>query len=78
MSFSPFTWNDDDRPVLGEGISRTSNSKAKLHEIRVLFTGAPSIKEFLRAENKKQALKFAKNRHPQAIQIDYIKSHKLI
>lgn len=75
-SFAPFQWVDDNKPALGEGLSRTSSRKAQLHEIQVSFAGTPPMKEYLRAVGKAQAIKFARNRYPNATSINYIQPYR--
>ncbi len=62
-------------PNLGEGVSRTSASKTSLFEIHISFQAGSPIKEWIRAASKRQAIKFAKNRHPLATTILFIKKH---
>ena len=76
QSIAPFQWVDDNKPALGEGLSRTSSKKAQLHEIQVVFAGTPPMKEYLRAVGKAQAIKFARNRYPNATSINYIQPHR--
>lgn len=63
------TWTEDVRPVVGEGLSRSSNPKAPLWEITVEFERTPRMKTTIRAANKAEAKKFATNRHPDAKRI---------
>lgn len=63
------TWAEDVRPVVGEGLSRSSNPKAPLWEITVEFERTPRMKTTIRAANKAEAKKFATNRHPDAKRI---------
>ncbi|NBS71565.1 hypothetical protein EBT31_22035 [bacterium] len=65
-------WTDDVQPNLGEGISRTSSNRAKLHELLVKQGQTPPMREWIRAETKKEALRFASNRYPTATSITYI------
>lgn len=65
-------WGEDHAPNLGEGVSRTSADKSSLWEIHVSFGAGRPMKEWIRAINNKQALKFAKNRHPTAVTITLI------
>lgn len=65
-------WMDDTPPNLGEGVSRTSSSRAKLHELLIKEGSTPPMREWLRADSKKQALLFARNRYPNATSITYI------
>lgn len=64
------TW-DEEKPNLGEGVSRTSKS-APLYEVHVVFPGNKPMKEWLRAANKREAAKFATNRHPRALSVTVI------
>jgi hypothetical protein len=68
-------WADDERPNLGDGVSRTSDPRSALWEIAVAFGAARPMKEYIRAVNNKQAIKFAKNRYPKATSITVIGKH---
>lgn len=68
-------WSEDERPNLGEGLSRTSDPRSALWEISVAFAGGRPMKEYIRAVNNKQAHKFAKNRYPKATSITVIGKH---
>lgn len=63
------TWQDKDQSVIGEGLSRTSNPAAKLWQVSVRFPAGPPMKTTVLALNKREALKFSKNRHPTATSI---------
>ena len=63
------TWAEDVRPVVGEGLSRSSNPKAPLWEITVEFERTPRMKTTILAPIKPEAKKFATNRHPDAKRI---------
>lgn len=63
------TWQDETQPVFGEGLSRTSNPAAKLWQVSVRFAAGPPMKTTVLALNKSEALKFSKNRHPNATKI---------
>lgn len=66
------TWLEDHTPNIGEGVSRTNNPSARLFQVVVSFGGAPPLTDHIRAMNKKQAEMFAKNRYPQATQVNVI------
>jgi hypothetical protein len=66
------TWQEDDRPVIGEGLSRTANMTDPLWLVDVEFGAGPRMKSTVRAANKRDALKYAKNRHPKASSINVI------
>ena len=57
-----------DEPVhTGEGITRTSNPKAKLWPVTITFsTGVRPMRETIRAVGPLQAEQFARARHPHA------------
>ena len=57
-----------DEPVHGgEGITRTSDPRAKLWSVTVTFaTGARPLRETIRATGPLQAEQFARARHPSA------------
>lgn len=59
-------WHDTERPVVGEGLSRTSNKAARLWRVDVKFTQGPAMKTTIKATSKTEAIKFTKNRHPTA------------
>ena len=62
-------WAEDSKPVVGEGISRTSSSRAVLWSVVVDFARTPQLRTTIRATSKAEARKFAKNRHPDATTI---------
>jgi len=53
-------------PLLGEGISRTSEHGAKFWSVDVMFPGNRVMRTTILAKNKSQALQFSKNRYPNA------------
>lgn len=63
------TWRDEESPVSGEGLSRTNNPAAKLWQVDVQFHAGPPMKTTVRALTKAEALKFSRNRHPNASDI---------
>jgi hypothetical protein len=65
-------WEDESRPNLGEGISRTSKATAPLWRVDVVNKGARAMKTTIRAANKAEALKFSQNRYPSATTITVI------
>jgi hypothetical protein len=56
--------------VVGLGLTRTEDPKSKLYRITVRFTHARPMAELIRATSKAEALKFATNRYPTAINIE--------
>jgi hypothetical protein len=66
------TWNDDEQARLGEGISRSASKIAPFYQVTVTFPGRSSMKEWIRAANKGEALKFCTNRYPTATDITVI------
>ena len=66
------SWSDDDKPNLGEGISRNSKDNTSLWKIEVSFGRGRPMKELIRAVNHNQARYFAKNRYPSATNITLI------
>lgn len=60
-------WSEDSQPSLGEGVSRTSDPAARLWSVDVTFPGNRVMRTTILAKNNSQALKFSKNRYPQAI-----------
>ena len=56
-------------PVVGLGLTRTNDPKAKLYELTVKFNMARPMREWIRATSKKEAIKFATNRYPTATSI---------
>lgn len=65
-------WDDDVRPNLGEGISRTTSASAVLWRVDVRIGGLPPMKTTVLANNKTQARKFTENRYPKATTITVI------
>ena len=68
-------WDDQDPPILGEGISRTSNKRAVLYDVLVVLNGRP-MTTTVRATSKAEAIKFSKNRYPRATSITSTGKHK--
>lgn len=65
-----FHWNDEEgKPNLGEGISRTSDAAAVLWSVDVGYAKGPGMKTTVRAKNKSEARKFTQNRYPTATTI---------
>lgn len=62
-------WREEHGAVLGEGLSRTSDPRAKLFEVVVRYNGQQPMREWLKACSRKEALKFATNRYPRATQV---------
>jgi len=60
------TWQDDETPSLGEGISRTSDKTAPMWAVTVQIPGQMPLKEVIRAHTRKEAKLFASNRYPKA------------
>lgn len=65
-------WQDDDQPVIGEGLSRTNNPAARLWQVDVQFTSGPPMKTTVKAMTKREAIKFTQNRHPTAKHINVL------
>lgn len=63
------TWQDDETPSLGEGISRTSDKNAPMWAVTIQIPGQMPIKEVIRAHTRKEAKLFATNRYPKASSI---------
>jgi len=64
---SAIEWaKEETLPVLGEGISRTSERGARLWSVDVMFPGNRVMRTTILAKNNSQALKFSKNRYPNA------------
>ena len=70
-------WREENGAALGEGLSRTSSPRAKLFEVVVVYKGERPMHEWLKACSKKEALKFASNRYPKAVQITVISNAKI-
>lgn len=73
--FVPLQWEEEHKPTLGEGLSRTSKM-APFYEVVVNFPGRSTMKEWIRAANKREALKFCTNKYPTAIGINVIGKSK--
>lgn len=65
-------WYDEPRPVLGEGLSRTSKHTAALWRVDVVEHRLRPMKTTIRASSRAEALKFSKNRYPNATTITVI------
>lgn len=66
-------WQDDpSRPVLGEGVSRTTSPAAVLWSVDVGYAHGPGMKTTVRAKNKTEARMFTQNRYPTATTITVI------
>ena len=70
------TWDEDEHPHLGEGISRTTNAKATLWDVDVVLRGSRPMKTTVRASSAKEAHKFSSNRYPNAVLITVHGKHK--
>lgn len=65
-----FIWNDEEvKPNLGEGISRTNDAAAGMWSVDVGYAKGPGMKTTVRAKNKTEARKFTQNRYPTATTI---------
>jgi len=71
-----FQWNDDERPVIGVGLSRSANPAAPLWDVDVLYAKGLPMTTTIRAMSQAEARKFTKNRHPNATQIIVHGKHK--
>ena len=56
--------------IVGLGLTRTEDPNSKLHRITVRFAMARPMTELIRATTKAEALKFATNRYPTAVNIE--------
>ena len=65
-------WREDDQPIVGEGLSRTSSKAARLWRVDVGFAQGPAMRTTIRAMSKSEAIKFTKNRHPTASTINVL------
>lgn len=64
--FLPLMWQEGE-PNLGEGISRAKpKARTKLFALLVTFTQTKPMRMTIRAETKRHAIKYAKNRWPNA------------
>lgn len=63
------TWQEDDRPVIGDGLSRTSNPRAVLWSVTVGFGNNRPMFSTVRAMSKAEAKTFTRHRHPTATTI---------
>jgi hypothetical protein len=63
------TWEEDHRPTLGEGLSRSASKLAPFYKVDITFPGMRTMKEWIRASNKREALKFCTNKYPTATDI---------
>lgn len=69
---NPSYLNDEPQPRLGEGLSRTSSSTAKLWRVDVQIANSKPMKTTILATSRKQAAVFTKNRYPTATTITVI------
>jgi hypothetical protein len=65
------TWEEEHKPNLGEGISRTSKL-APFYQVDITFPGMRTMKEWIRAASKSEALKFCTNKYPTATNIHVV------
>lgn len=56
----------DEPECVGEGITYTNSSAARLWPVEVPFPGRPPMRCTIRATSQRQALQFAAARHPTA------------
>jgi hypothetical protein len=66
------TWEEDDKPTLGEGLSRTSSKIAPFYKVDINFPGRSTMREWIRATSKSEALKFCTNKYPTATNINVV------
>lgn len=59
--------SNDEHPVAGEGITRTTEPGSRLWPYQVTFPGNKPMRGSVRAASKRQAERFLQARHPQAI-----------
>jgi len=71
-----FGWEEEDRPNLGEGISRTSKAGSKLWDVVVVLNTSGPMRTTVRAMSKAEAIKFSRNRYPSAKSITSTGLHK--
>lgn len=69
-------WEEDDRPVLGEGLSRTSKPGSRLWDVEVVLANSRPMRTTVRAMSKAEAIKFSRNRYPSAKSITSTGLHK--
>ncbi len=62
-------WDDGDQPVIGDGLSRTSNPRAALWSVTVGFGNNRPMFSTVRAMSKAEAKTFTRHRHPTATTI---------
>lgn len=70
------TWQEDEVPTLGEGLSRTTNPAAKLWDVDVEMSNSKPMRTTVRAISKSEAKKFTANRYPLATSITVHGRHK--
>ena len=63
------TWQENEVPTLGEGLSRTTHSAAKLWSVDVELSNSKPMRTTVRAISKSEAKKFTVNRYPAATSI---------
>lgn len=64
MEVVSFQYNQDPETRLGEGISRTSEKRARLFELKIWMPGQGAMRDLIKATSVTQAVQFAKNRYP--------------
>lgn len=57
----------DDASPTGEGLTRTTDPKARLWSFRLTFNGAPPMRCTVRALTLEQAEGFIRHRHPNVL-----------
>lgn len=63
------TWQEEHQPVIGDGLSRTSNPRAVLWSVTVDFGHNRPMFSTVRAMSKAEARTFTRHRHPTATTI---------
>lgn len=64
MEVVSFQYNHDPEVSLGEGISRTSEKRSRLYELKIWLPGQGAMRDLIRATSVNQAVQFARNRYP--------------
>jgi hypothetical protein len=64
-----FITTDEQSAQSGEGITRTSAPSAKFWPVLIKFGGGRPMRATIKATSKDEALQFARNRHPNASDI---------
>lgn len=64
MAIVSLQYNHDPESRFGEGISRTSEKRSRLFELKIWMPGQGAMRDLIRATSINEAVAFARNRYP--------------